>query len=83
MAKFINPSSFPDEDWVTSEEIMRFFKISKTTLWRWNSNQQLPRCMIGSTYFYPKKFIQQYLFHKLQLPDKNGQEQPGTPPEDD
>jgi hypothetical protein len=83
MAKFINPSSFPDEDWVTSDKIMCFFSISKSTLSRWNKDQQIPRARIGGTNYYPKKFIQQYLFHKLQLPDKDEREQPGTPPDND
>lgn len=68
MSNFINKSSLPDEDWVTSAEIIRFFGITKTTLWRWNQNRQIPRCLMGGTHYYPKNFIQQYMLNKLELP---------------
>ncbi len=68
MSNLINKSSFPDEEWVTSHEIMRFFAISKSTLHRWNQSQQIPRTLIGGTYYYPKKFIQQLMLYKLELP---------------
>jgi len=68
MSHLIDKSSFPNEEWVTSAEIMRFFGITKTTLWRWNQDQQIPRCLIGGTHYYPKNFIQQFMLHKLELP---------------
>lgn len=68
MSNFINKENFPNEVWLTSDEVMLFFKISKSTLWRWNRDQQLPRCLVGGTHYYPKHFIEKFMMHKLMLP---------------
>lgn len=68
MSNLINKENFSNEVWLTSEEVMLFFKISKSTLWRWNRDQQLPRCLVGGTYYYPKHFIEQLMLHKLEWP---------------
>lgn len=78
MTNFINASNLPEEEWMTTEQVQAFFKISKTTLWRWNQTQQLPRTLIGGTHYYPKQFIQKLMLDKLKLPPYFNLESPSN-----
>ncbi len=69
MANLINKSDYPDEEWMTSDEVIQFFKISRSTLNRWNANKFLARVIIGGISYYPKKLTQKLMLHNLELPN--------------
>lgn len=66
MEHLLNSKPFQGEHWMTSNEAQQFFKVSRSTLYRWSKAKQLPYTKIGGVLFYPKTFIEQLMGIKLQ-----------------
>ena len=58
--------TFENEHWMTAQEMQHFFKISRSTLYRWCQQKQLPYTVMGGTRYYPKHFTSQLMEHNLQ-----------------
>ena len=62
------PKRFKDEFWMTPDEAQQFFKVSRSTLYRWCKAKQIPYTLMGGTRYFPKHFIEtlmgQYLNNK-------------------
>lgn len=46
-----------NEIWITIEQVMDCFKISKSTVYRLSKNHALPSCKMGNIRVYPKNLI--------------------------
>jgi len=66
MPNLLNLTTFKNEQWMTSEEAQQFLKVSRTTLYRWCKNKQLPFTKLGGVLYFPKVFIEQLMERKLQ-----------------
>lgn len=66
MLNHFNQAPFKDEYWMTSDEAQQFFKVSRSTLYRWCKTKQLPYAKQGGVLYYPKIFIEQLMKHKVQ-----------------
>ena len=66
MPKPLNPTAFKNEQWMTSDEAHLYFKVSRSTLYRWCIKNQLPYTKLGGVLYFPKIFIEQFMTHKLQ-----------------
>ncbi|MCH4551415.1 MULTISPECIES: helix-turn-helix domain-containing protein [Aestuariibaculum] len=62
-------SAFKDEHWMTADEVQRFFKISRSTLYRWCKQKQLPYTTMGGTRYYPKYFTLNLMQHNMRWED--------------
>ena len=50
-----------NEIWLTKEDVISYFKISKSTLMRWSKKGTIPSCKVGNMRMYPKKLINRFL----------------------
>lgn len=50
-----------NEIWLTKEDVISKFKISKSTLKRWIKDDIIPSCVVGNMRLYPKKLINRIL----------------------
>ncbi|WP_308993963.1 helix-turn-helix domain-containing protein [Mariniflexile litorale] len=58
MSEFLNHQRFKDESWMTTNEAQQFFKVSRSTLYRWCKTKLLPYTLMGGTRYFPKHFIE-------------------------
>jgi excisionase family DNA binding protein len=65
MSQFLKPHRFKDETWMTTNEAQEFFKVSRSTLYRWCKTQKVPYTIIGGTRYFPKYFIETLMHHQL------------------
>ena len=65
MPNHLNPTTFKNEQWMTSDEAQLFLKVSRSTLYRWCKNKQLPYTKLGGVLYFPKIFIEQLMRTKL------------------
>ncbi|WP_027136731.1 helix-turn-helix domain-containing protein [Gaetbulibacter saemankumensis] len=54
-----------NEQWITQDELQLFFKISRSTVYRWCKQNQLAYTVMGGTRYFPKQFTLNLLAHKL------------------
>ena len=66
MTNLLNQTTFKNELWMTSDETQLFFKVSRSTLYRWCKNKQVPYTKLGGVLYFPKTFIEELMVHKLQ-----------------
>ncbi|MFG6686513.1 helix-turn-helix domain-containing protein [Mariniflexile sp. HNIBRBA6329] len=66
MKHFLGSKEFKGEHWMTSNEAQEFFRVSRSTLYRWGKTKQLPFTKIGGVLYYPKAFIEALMGVKLQ-----------------
>jgi len=65
MSQFLNHHHFKDETWMTLDEAQQFFKVSRSTLFRWCQTKKIPYTLIGGTRYFPKHFIKTYMWQLL------------------
>jgi excisionase family DNA binding protein len=65
MSQHLNHQRFKDESWMNVEEAQEFFRISRSTLYRWCQIKELPYTMIGGTRYFPKNFIENVMGLKI------------------
>ena len=53
----IDPILANDEEWYTTEDLMRHLNISRSTLYRLRVNNKLPAFKMGNIIVYPKRLI--------------------------
>ncbi|MBP0904959.1 helix-turn-helix domain-containing protein [Mariniflexile gromovii] len=58
MSEFLKPNHFKDEIWMTTDEAQLFFKVSRSTLYRWCKYKHVPYTLLGGTRYFPKHFIE-------------------------
>lgn len=74
MIRLRDESSSNEELWMTSAEAQQFFRVSRSTLYRWCKTKKLPYTKQGGVLYYPKLFIEQLMIDRMQnknlRPDK-------------
>ncbi len=65
MPNLLNPKHLKDEVWITSAYALQYFKVSRSTLYRWRKNKQVPYTKVGGVIYFPKIYIQQLMGQKL------------------
>ena len=60
----IDPILANDEEWYTTEDLMRHLNISRSTLYRLRVNHKLPAFKLGNIIVYPKRLINVTLLKK-------------------
>lgn len=45
------------EDYITLDEVMKIFRVSRNTLWRWNRDKYLCNVKLGRRIFYRKSDV--------------------------
>ena len=65
MATLLNPTTFKDEHWMTSDEAQHYLKVSRSTLYRWCKTKQVPYTKLGGVLYFPKSFIEQFMGRKM------------------
>ncbi|MFI0431300.1 helix-turn-helix domain-containing protein [Mariniflexile sp. HMF6888] len=65
MIRLRNESSSNEELWLTSAEAQQFFRVSRSTLYRWCKTKKLPYTKQGGVLYYPKKFIEQLMINRM------------------
>lgn len=60
----IDPIFANDEEWYTTEDLMRHLNISRSTLYRLRVNNALPAFKLGNIIVYPKRLINVTLLKK-------------------
>ena len=51
--------------WMTTDEVCAYLGVSRTTLWRWRDEYQLPFSELGKRKFYRRDHLHQMLQHQL------------------
>ena len=60
----IDPNTASDEEWYTTEAVMKHLNISRSSVYRLRKKNILPAYKLGHTVVYPKSLINKILFHK-------------------
>lgn len=66
MIRLKNESSSNEELWMTSAEAQQFFRVSRSTIYRWCKTKKLPYTKQGGVLYYPKIFIEQLMINRMQ-----------------
>lgn len=62
-----------DEIWLSTAEIIHYFKVSERTVLRWRKNGILPSTKLGGTVLHPYHLVNKLLHHRIrqQLIEQN------------
>ena len=63
-ASLINGKIANNEEWFTTEDVIRHLKISRSSLYRLRTKQLIPSYKLGGTIVYPKSLINKLLLNK-------------------
>lgn len=64
-----------EKELFTTGEVMRLFKVSASSVYRWRQEQVLPFLKMGGTYYYSKNVLCSFMARKMQssvTPIKSG-----------
>lgn len=66
MPNQLNLKHFKNETRITSANALQYFKVSRSTLYRWSKTKQLPFTKLGGVIYFPKTYIQQLMGQNLE-----------------
>jgi len=61
---FIDPAMASNEQWYTTEDVMKHFNISRSSVYRLRIKNELPAYKLGHMIVYPKSLINKILLYK-------------------
>lgn len=62
--QIIDAQMTQNEEWLTTADIMRHFKLSRSSLYRLRNKNQIPAFKLGGTMMFPKNFINKLMLLK-------------------
>lgn len=62
-ATFIDGNIAKDEEWMTTEDVMKHLNLSKSSVYRLRVNKKIPAYKLGGTIVYPKSLINKILLN--------------------
>lgn len=61
---------FKNEEWLTTEEVMKYLKTSRSTIYRLRKRQIIPSLKVGNMPMYPKLLLNRVFLSKALHPLK-------------
>jgi len=73
---YFDKSLIKDEEWLSMQDMMRYFKISRSTLKRLVQGNKIPSIKLGNSLVFPKnltnKILQDQALKHLDISNSNG-----------